>query len=137
MNELLSADELSDLLEAVSEGQPGGAPGGPAARERSIQALDFRAPGLLSREQLRLLQQLHDAAAVAFSCTLSDAVSAPVEVTVASVAAAAFGAFSNALPASACIQTFRACCAWTCLWPSGSSSACSGGAARRSSSSGR
>ena len=108
MNELLSADELSDLLEAVSEGQPGGAPGGPAARERSIQALDFRAPGLLSREQLRLLQQLHDAAAVAFSCTLSDAVSAPVEVTVASVDAVAFGAFSNALPASACIQTFRA-----------------------------
>ena len=108
MNELLSADELGDLLEAVSGGDAPAAPTGESARERSIQPLDFRKPGRLSREQLRTLQQLHDAAAIALSSVLSDVLSAPVEVSLVAVEAVTFGAFNNALPTPVCIQTLRA-----------------------------
>lgn len=108
MNELLSADELSDLLEAVNEGQAPAAAHGEGARPRTVQAFDFRQPVRLSRQQSRVLQQLHDAAASALSTVLAETVAAPVEVSLVAVEAVTFGAFNGALPTPACIQAFRA-----------------------------
>lgn len=108
MNELLSADELSDLLTAVNEGQAPAAVAAGDEPERAVQVLDFRKPSRLSRDQLRAIQQLHDSVAVALSSALSDAVQAPIEVSLVAVEAVAFGAFNAALPSPSCIQTFRA-----------------------------
>ena len=107
MKELLSADELSDLLTAVGEGDAPAAPAGSGV-ERRVQSIDFRKPSRLSRDQLRALQQLHDAAAVALSSALSDILHAPVEVSLVAVEAVTYGTFNSALPTPACIQTFCA-----------------------------
>ncbi|MFW6162400.1 MAG: flagellar motor switch protein FliM [Planctomycetota bacterium] len=108
MNELLSADELSELLEAVNEGQAPAAVEGEGERSRTVQAFDFRQPARLSPQQSRTLQQRHDVAASALATVLTDAVGAPVEVSLVAVEAVTFGAFNGALSAPACIQTFRA-----------------------------
>lgn len=106
MKELLSADELSDLLTAVSEG-PAPAPAQPAARGRSVQPLDFRQSCRLSAEQLRAVQQFHASATIGLSSIVAGYLQAPADVDLVSVGAVAYGTFSSAVPTPACIQVFR------------------------------
>jgi len=106
MKDLLSADELSDLLTAVNDSQAP-ATAQPDPRGRSIQALDFRQSCRLSADQLRAIQQFHDTVAIELSTILSTCLQAPVDVDLAAVAAVAYGTFSAAIATPACIQVFH------------------------------
>ena len=107
MKELLSREELGDLLTAVRSGPaPQNTTPDPAAA--NVRPHDFRRPNPFSRRQLQRLQHIHDGAAVAFSRTLSAYFRAPVEVRLVTVEVATYGGFSAALPTPVCLQPFAA-----------------------------
>ena len=107
MKELLSADELNNLLTAVSEGQVATAPAAVPGRRRQVQPYDFRRSDRLSREQLRAIQDLHRGVAGAISCILSDLLHAPVDVNVMATEITTYAAFNAAAPDPACLQAFH------------------------------
>ncbi|MFP4055838.1 MAG: flagellar motor switch protein FliM [Candidatus Brocadiia bacterium] len=106
MSELLSAEELNNLLTAVNEGDvPEGE--GDAADGREIRPYDFGSKSRLSRDQLRAIERLHEEAAQALSSALGDLLRTPVEANVAGSDFVAYGAFNSALPVPVCLQLFR------------------------------
>jgi flagellar motor switch protein FliM len=107
MKELLTADELSSLLTAVSEGQVPAGGSGPQARERQIQTYDFRRSERLTREQVRALQHVHRHAAIAISGALSDLLRAPVEASLVGFEAVPYGTLNAALPNPTGLQIVR------------------------------
>jgi len=107
MKELLSADELNDLLTAVSEGQGPSAPAAAEDRDRNIQPYDFRRPSCLSREHLQPLQRLNDRVATTLSSTLSDLLRTSIEAKVVAIELSIYGAFNASLSEPICLQPFR------------------------------
>jgi flagellar motor switch protein FliM len=107
MKELLSANELNDLLTAVSEGQVQTAPTDGTGRQRNVQPCDFRRPDRLSRGQLRVLQQIHERIAVGVSSTLGELLRTPVEATVVALELSTYAAFNSSASSPSCVQTFR------------------------------
>jgi flagellar motor switch protein FliM len=107
MKELLNAEELNDLLTAVTEGQVPATPAAELAKRRTVQPYDFRRPARLSLDEHRALQRLHDGVAVAISSTLSGLLHTPVEASVIAIELATYGALNSALPNPVCLQVFR------------------------------
>jgi len=107
MQELLTAEELSSLLTAVSEGQVASAGPGHPARERHIQSYDFRRSERLTRDQVRALQHIHRHAAIAISGALSDLLRAPVEASLIGFEPIPYGTLNAALPNPTGLQIVR------------------------------
>jgi len=107
MKELLSSDELNELLTAVSEGQVEAAPAAGPARQKVIRPFDFRSRGRLTPDQARAVQQVSEEAAAGISNAFGQALRTPVEATVVAVEPVTYQAFNSSLPDPVCLQLFR------------------------------
>jgi len=105
MPDILSNDELSDLLAAVDEND--GAEKEATFGNKSVALYDFRRPSRLSRAQVRQLQRLYESALEGLTGALSEGVRAPIEANVLSVKALNYGSFANLLPVPTYVNIFK------------------------------
>ena len=59
MNEVLSQDEIDQLLQAISSGDSGADDFKPVSDTRKIKIYDFKRPDKFSKEQIRTVQIMH------------------------------------------------------------------------------
>lgn len=104
---VLSADEVQALLSAVDRGElPGHGGRGPGAGRRA-SPYDFRKPNRVSKDQVRMLQSIHDSFARLYSASLSSQLRGPVEVSLRGVEQVTFGEYLATLAPPACLVVFR------------------------------
>ncbi len=60
MNEILSQDEIDQLLSAISSGQSDVDEYKPVSDTRKIKIYDFKRPDKFSKEQIRTVQIMHE-----------------------------------------------------------------------------
>ena len=107
MSDVLSQEEIDALLGAVASGEVGAedtqrlAPG-----KALVTSYDFRRPKLISKDQMRTLQMLHDTFAKAFANTLSLYLRTIVNANLALVEQFAYGEFVMSLPNPTCMSIF-------------------------------
>jgi len=106
MPDILSSDELNDLLAAVddneADGDLKGFPG-----NKSVSLYDFRRPTRLSRAQVRQLQKLYESALEGLTSTLSSKLHTQMEANVLGVKALNYGSFASLLPTPTYVNVFR------------------------------
>ena len=85
MNEVLSQDEIDQLLMAISSGESENDDFKPVNDTRKIKIYDFRRPDKFSKEQMRTIQIMHETFARLTTTSLSAQLRCMVQVHVASV----------------------------------------------------
>lgn len=106
MPDILSSDELSELLAVVDENAE--QPNGPLiCGGKSVTPYDFRRPSRLSRAQIRQLQRLYESALEGLTGALSEGLRTPIEANVLGVKALNYGSFANLLASPTYVNIFR------------------------------
>ena len=105
MPDILSSDELSDLLAVVDDQE--GANATMTYRNKTVSLYDFRRPTRLSRAQMRLLQRMYESALEGLTGRLSEELRTPFEANVLSVKALNYGAFASTLPVPTYVNIFK------------------------------
>lgn len=109
MADLLSQDEIDALLTAVNTGDvPEPTQQEPEESEKKIVNYDFRRPEMLSKDQMRTLQMIHDNFARSYTNTLSGYLRTIVEVNLLAVDQLTYGEFIMSLPDPTCISILSA-----------------------------
>lgn len=102
MTEVLSQDEIDQLLSAISSGDSAGAddvtPGVESRRNRNIKIYDFKRPDKFSKEQIRTVSIMHETFSRLASTSLSAQLRALVHVHVASVDQLTYEEFLRSIP---------------------------------------
>ncbi|NQT18620.1 MAG: FliM/FliN family flagellar motor switch protein [Planctomycetes bacterium] len=106
MPDILSADELNDLLSACADTEVSeGSSSDPI--EKTVAPYDFTRPTRLSRAQVRQLQRLYESALEGLTGALSESLRTPIEANVLGVKAVTFGSFTNLLPTPTYVNVFK------------------------------
>jgi len=105
MPDILSSDELNDLLALVDEQDGSGQQ--VLFRNKTVTPYDFRRPTRLSRARVRQIQRLYESALEGLTGALSEGLRAPIEANVLGVKALSYGSFANALPVPTYVNIFR------------------------------
>ncbi len=109
MADILSQDEIDALLNAVSSGEVKSEPTEvKEEREKRISNYDFHRPEMLSKDQMRTLQMIHDNFARSYTNTLSGYLRTMVEVNLLAVDQLTYGEFIMSLPDPTCISIISA-----------------------------
>jgi len=103
--DILSSDELNDLLALVDEQEGSGER--ILFRNKTVTPYDFRRPTRLSRAQARQIQRLYESALEGLTGVLSEGLRAPIEANVLGVKALNYGSFANSLPVPTYVNIFR------------------------------
>ncbi len=98
MNEVLSQDEIDQLLTAISSGDAEGDEYKPITSQKKIKIYDFKRPDKFSKEQLRTVSNMHEAFARVTTTSLSAQLRALVHVHVASVDQLTYEEFIRSIP---------------------------------------
>ncbi len=98
MNEVLSQDEIDQLLQAISTGDSGADEFKPVADTRRIKIYDFRRPDKFSKEQIRTVSNMHETFARLTTTSLSAQLRTLVHVHVASVDQLTYEEFIRSIP---------------------------------------
>ncbi len=99
MNEVLSQDEIDQLLQAISSGDAGGDDDfKPVSDTRRIKIYDFRRPDKFSKEQIRTVSNMHETFARLTTTSLSAQLRTLVHVHVASVDQLTYEEFIRSIP---------------------------------------
>ena len=98
MNEVLSQDEIDQLLTAISTGDIEPEDVSQAADQRKIKIYDFKRPDKFSKEHIRTLQIMHETFARLTTTSLSASVRSMVQVHVASVDQLTYEEFIRSIP---------------------------------------
>jgi flagellar motor switch protein FliM len=98
MTEVLSQDEIDQLLTAINAGETELESIKPAADTRKIKIYDFKRPDKFSKEQIRTVQNMHETFARLTTTTLSANMRALVHVHVASVDQLTYEEFIRSIP---------------------------------------
>ncbi len=98
MTEVLSQDEIDQLLTAINAGEPDIEKVRTTADTRKIKIYDFRRPDKFSKEQLRTIQIMHETFARLTTTSLSTSMRALVHVHVASVDQLTYEEFIRSIP---------------------------------------
>ena len=99
MNEVLSQDEIDQLLTAISQGGEGEADDfKPVNSARKIKIYDFKRPSKFSKEQLRTVSNMHETFARLTTTSLSAQLRSLVHVHVASVDELTYEEFIRSIP---------------------------------------
>ena len=98
MNEVLSQDEIDQLLNAINAGDAEPHDYRPAADSRKIKIYDFKRPDKFSKEQIRTVSIMHDTFARLTSNSLSAQLRSMVHVHVASVDQLTYEEFIRSIP---------------------------------------
>ena len=98
MNEVLSQDEIDQLLMAISSGESESEDFKPVNDTRKIKIYDFRRPDKFSKEQMRTIQIMHETFARLTTTSLSAQLRSIVQVHVASVDQLTYEEFIRSIP---------------------------------------
>ena len=98
MNEVLSQDEIDQLLQAISSGDQETDDFKPVSDTRRIKIYDFRRPDKFSKEQIRTVSNMHETFARLTTTSLSAQLRTLVHVHVASVDQLTYEEFIRSIP---------------------------------------
>ena len=98
MNEVLSQDEIDQLLTAISSGDTEADDFKPVNSARKIKIYDFKRPDKFSKEQLRTVSNMHETFARLTTTSLSAQLRSLVHVHVASVDQLTYEEFIRSIP---------------------------------------
>lgn len=98
MNEVLSQDEIDQLLNAISSGEPESDEYKPVNNARKIKIYDFKRPSKFSKEQLRTVSSMHENFARSTTTSLSAQLRSLVHVHVSSVDELTYEEFIRSIP---------------------------------------
>lgn len=98
MNEVLSQDEIDQLLQAISSGDTEDADFKPVNDTRKIKIYDFKRPDKFSKEQIRTVSIMHETFARLTTTSLSAQLRSLVHVHVASVDQLTYEEFIRSIP---------------------------------------
>ncbi len=98
MNEVLSQDEIDQLLQAISTGESEQDEFKPVTDTRRIKIYDFRRPDKFSKEQIRTVSNMHETFARLTTTSLSAQLRTLVHVHVASVDQLTYEEFIRSIP---------------------------------------
>ena len=98
MNEVLSQDEIDQLLQAISSGESETDEFKPVSDTRRIKIYDFRRPDKFSKEQIRTVSNMHETFARLTTTSLSAQLRTLVHVHVASVDQLTYEEFIRSIP---------------------------------------
>ncbi|MBR7063923.1 MAG: flagellar motor switch protein FliM [Treponema sp.] len=98
MNEVLSQDEIDQLLTAISSGDSDADDFKPVSDTRKIKIYDFKRPDKFSKEQLRTVSNMHETFARLTTTSLSAQLRSLVHVHVASVDQLTYEEFIRSIP---------------------------------------
>ena len=98
MNEVLSQDEIDQLLQAISTGESDADEFKPVTDTRRIKIYDFRRPDKFSKEQIRTVSNMHETFARLTTTSLSAQLRTLVHVHVASVDQLTYEEFIRSIP---------------------------------------
>lgn len=98
MNEVLSQDEIDQLLQAISSGEPEVEDYTPVNDTRKIKIYDFKRPDKFSKEQIRTVSIMHETFARLTTTSLSAQLRSMVQVHVASVDQLTYEEFIRSIP---------------------------------------
>jgi flagellar motor switch protein FliM len=98
MTEVLSQDEIDQLLSAINAGEPEPEDYKPAADTRKIKIYDFKRPDKFSKEQIRTISIMHETFARLTTNSLSAQLRSMVHVHVASVDQLTYEEFIRSIP---------------------------------------
>lgn len=98
MNEVLSQDEIDQLLTAISSGDTEADDFKPVSDTRKIKIYDFKRPDKFSKEQLRTVSNMHETFARLTTTSLSAQLRSLVHVHVASVDQLTYEEFIRSIP---------------------------------------
>ncbi len=98
MNEVLSQDEIDQLLMTIASGDSESETFTPVNDTRKIKIYDFKRPDKFSKEQIRTVQVMHETFARLTTTTLSAQLRSMVHVHVASVDQLTYEEFIRSIP---------------------------------------
>ena len=98
MNEVLSQDEIDQLLSAINSGEPDLDDFRPVTSAKKIKIYDFKRPDKFSKETLRTIQNLHETFARLTTTSLSAQLRSIAHVHVASVDQLTYEEFLRSIP---------------------------------------
>ena len=98
MTEVLSQDEIDQLLSAINAGETEPDDFRPAADSRKIKIYDFKRPDKFSKEQIRTVSIMHETFARLTTTSLSAQLRSMVHVHVASVDQLTYEEFIRSIP---------------------------------------
>jgi flagellar motor switch protein FliM len=98
MTEVLTQDEIDQLLSAISSGDTEAKDFKPAAETRKIKIYDFKRPDKFSKEQINTVRIMHETFARLTTTSLSANLRAMVHVHVASVDQLTYEEFIRSIP---------------------------------------
>ena len=98
MNEVLSQDEIDQLLQAISSGDTETDDFKPVSDTRKIKIYDFKRPDKFSKEQIRTVSIMHETFARLTTTSLSAQLRSLVHVHVASVDQLTYEEFIRSIP---------------------------------------
>lgn len=98
MNEVLSQDEIDQLLQAISTGESEADEFKPVTDTRRIKIYDFRRPDKFSKEQIRTVSNMHETFARLTTTSLSAQLRTLVHVHVATVDQLTYEEFIRSIP---------------------------------------
>lgn len=99
MNDVLSQDEIDQLMQAISSGEPDSDDfSKPVSDTRKIKIYDFKRPDKFSKEQIRTVQIMHETFARLTTTSLSAQLRSLVHVHVASVDQLTYEEFIRSIP---------------------------------------
>jgi flagellar motor switch protein FliM len=98
MNEVLSQDEIDQLLAAISSGESEADDFKPVSDTRKIKIYDFKRPDKFSKEQIRTVSIMHETFARLTTTSLSAQLRSLVHVHVASVDQLTYEEFIRSIP---------------------------------------
>ncbi len=98
MNEVLSQDQIDELLQAISSGESESDEFKPVSDTRRIKIYDFRRPDKFSKEQIRTVSNMHETFARLTTTSLSAQLRTLVHVHVASVDQLTYEEFIRSIP---------------------------------------
>jgi flagellar motor switch protein FliM len=105
MAELLTQQEIDNLLTGMAAGQPQEKPA--AGREREVQRFDFRLPHRLSKNQLRTMQAVHQSFGEMLSSYLLGHLQTSVSLNVVTVDQLFYSEFVLSIGNPTCLYIFR------------------------------
>jgi len=104
MTDILDQAEVDALLTAIDEGEINPSDDAGRVVERSIDIYDFKRPERVSKEQIRILETLHDGFARTLGSALSSFIRNIIEVNIISVEQLTYTEFILSLPNPTCIN---------------------------------
>jgi flagellar motor switch protein FliM len=96
--DMLSQDEIDRLLSVISSGQAAAEPVAARGENKRIKIYDFKRPDKLSKDQIRILSNIHEIFARLTTTSLSARLQSLAQIHVASVDQLTFEEFTRSIP---------------------------------------